>query len=110
MRRITILLCCLLPAIICAHNNEPFSGYLIYLLGPDTTMAGRYELKGNQFSMEILARPNVSMSKMQGTLYANGEIESADGYAYKPVPGKDSQLLATYKLYVRGDSTFIEQQ
>lgn len=110
MLRVAILVISLLPAVLYAQQTQPLSGYLVYVLGKDTTMAGYYELKGNQFSMEIVAKPNVSVTKMKGTLYPNGEIESAAGYSYRPIPGKDSQLLATYKLYVKGDSTFAEQQ
>lgn len=108
MLRATILFLCMLPALLFAQNNKPISGYLVYLLGKDTTMAGYYELKGNQFSMEVLARPNVSVTKMKGTLYPNGDIESAEGHAFRA--GRDPQLIANYRLYVRDDSTFIEQQ
>ncbi|MBC7829764.1 MAG: DUF2911 domain-containing protein [Chitinophagaceae bacterium] len=108
MLRATILFLCMLPTLLFAQNNKPISGYLVYLLGKDTTMAGYYELKGNQFSMEVLARPNVSVTKMKGTLYPNGDIESAEGHAFRA--GRDPQLIANYRLYVRDDSTFIEQQ
>ena len=107
--RILFLLFILSP-IASAQQNQSVSGYLVYILGKDTTMAGHYELKGNQFNIEVIARPGVSVSKLKGTLYSNGEIETAEGYSYKPVPGRDSQLLATYKLYVKEDSTIIEQQ
>ena len=85
------------------------AGYLIYLLGGDTTMAGRYSLNQDNFDVWVVARPNVSVTKLKGTLTASGELQSAEGYTYKPVPGKDSQLLVTYKLYLKDDSTIIEQ-
>jgi hypothetical protein len=71
-------------------------------------MAGYYELKGNQFSMEVLARPNVSVTKLKGKLFPNGEIESAEGQTYRA--GRDPVLLTSYRLYVRDDSTVVEQQ
>ena len=108
MLRVTILFLCLLPSCLWAQKNKPVSGYLIYKLGKDTTMAGYYELKGNQFNMEVLARPNVSVTKLKGTLFPNGEIETAEGHASRL--GRDPRLLANYRLYVRGDSTFVEQQ
>lgn len=86
------------------------AGYLIYLLGKDTTMAGSYSLTGNDFDITVVARPNVSVTKLKGSLNQKGEIISADGYGYRPVPGKDSQLIITYKLYQRNDSTIIEQK
>ena len=110
MRSFTALLLIMAPIILTAQKQEPLAGYLVYILGNDTTMAGHYELKGNRFNIQVLARPNVSVSKLKGTLYPSGEIESAEGYSFKPVFGKDSLLLATYKLYVKGDSTIVEQQ
>ncbi len=76
----------------------------------DTTMAGHYSLRGDAFKIEVVSRPNVTVSKFKGKLFTNGELQSAEGYAYKIVPQKDSQLLVTYRLYVRDDSTFIEAQ
>ncbi len=58
--------------------------------------------------MEVVARPNVSVTKIKGTLFPNGEIESAEGQTYRA--GRDPLLLASHRLYIRGDSTFIEQQ
>ena len=72
-------------------------------------MVGYYELKGNQYSLEVLARPNVSVTKLKGKLFPNGEIESAEGQTYR-VTSRDPLLQASYRLYVRDDSTFIEQQ
>src|SRR5687768_14094879 len=108
MRLFIALLICILPICLSAQNNRPISGYLIYLLGKDTTMAGYYELKGNKFNMEVVARPNVSVTKVRGTLFPNGEIESAEGQTYRA--GRDPLLLSSYRLYVRDDSTIIEQQ
>lgn len=108
MRGLIVLLICLIPAALCAQSNRPISGYLMYLLGKDTMMVGSYELKGNQFNIEVLARPNVSVTKLKGTLFPNGELETAEGHAYRL--GRDPLLLANYRLYVRGDSTIIEQQ
>lgn len=108
MHRLIAVVICILPACLSAQTNRPISGYLVYLLGKDTTMAGYYELKGNQFNMEVLARPNVSVTKVKGRLFANGEIESAEGHTYRA--GKDPLLLTSYRLYVSNDSTIIEQQ
>lgn len=94
-----------------AYTQKPKeSGYLIYLLGNDTTMAGSYSLNKNDFDITVVARPPVSVTKLKGSLNQKGEIISAEGYSYKPVPGKDSQLLVTYKLFLRNDSTIIEQK
>jgi hypothetical protein len=108
MHRLIGLLICILPSCLSAQNNRPISGYLVYLLGKDTTMAGYYELKGNKFNMEVLARPNVSVTKVKGTLFPNGEIESAEGQTYRA--GRDPLMLSSYRVYVRDDSTIIEQQ
>ena len=109
MRGLIAFLIFLVPACLSAQNHRPISGYLIYLLGQDTTMAGYYELKGNQFSMEVVARPNVSVTKVRGKLFPNGEIESAEGQTYR-ASSRDPLVLMTYRLYVRNDSTIIEQQ
>lgn len=108
MLRIVLLLLIVFPATSLGQKSKPLSGYLIYVLGKDTTMAGYYELNGNQFNMEVLAKPNVSITKMKGTLFPNGEIETAEGHAYRA--GRDPVILSNYRLYVRGDSTIVEQQ
>lgn len=108
MHRLIALLICILPASLFAQNNRPVSGYLIYLLGKDTITAGHYELKGNQFNMEVVAKPSVSVTKLKGKLFPNGEIEYAEGQTYRA--GRDPLLLTSYRLYVRDDSTIIEQQ
>jgi hypothetical protein len=104
-----LLICCMAITIARAQERND-AGYLIYLLARDTTMAGSYSLKGNHFDITVVARPNVSVTKLKGTLNQQGELQSAEGYAYKPVPGKDSQLIITYKLYLKDDSTIIEQK
>jgi hypothetical protein len=110
MLKILSLLTLFIAANAIAQKQNKDAGYLIYLLGNDTTMAGSYSLNGNDFDITVVARPSVSVTKLKGSLNAKGEIISADGYGYKPVPGKDSQLLITYKLYLRNDSTIIEQK
>lgn len=102
-----------LLSVICAgvYAQKPVkdAGYLIYLLGNDTTMAGSYNLNGNDFDITAISRPGVSVTKLKGTLNQKGEIINAEGYAYRPVPGKDSQVFIKYKLYMQNDSTFIDQ-
>ena len=93
-----------------AQKQPSTSGYLIYLLGKDTTMAGSYSLQNNAFDITVVAKPGVNVTRLKGTLFDNGELQSAEGYAYRPIPGKDSQVLINYKLYVRNDSTIIEQK
>jgi hypothetical protein len=73
-------------------------------------MIGEYTLKGNDFSMAIIVRANLAVHKVKGRFFANGDLKSAEGYAYKPIAGKDSLLLQSYKLITRNDSTIIEQK
>ena len=77
MLRIVLLLLIVFPATSLGQKSKPLSGYLIYVLGKDTTMAGYYELNGNQFNMEVLAKPNVSVTKMKGytEMYLTGSRE-----------------------------------
>ncbi|MDQ3142120.1 MAG: DUF2911 domain-containing protein [Bacteroidota bacterium] len=90
------------------HKNN---GYLIYTLGKDTTAIGNYKLKGNDFSMTIVVRtPSTNVNKLKGTFFPNGELQYAEGYNYKPLPGKDSLLVFTSKLHYERDTTFIEQK
>ena len=90
-----------------AQKPPSTSGYLIYILGSDTTMAGSYSLSNNAFDITVVARPSVTITKLKGTLFDNGELQTAEGYSYRP--GADSQVLINYKLFVRNDSTIIEQ-
>ncbi len=91
-----------------AQNKRNDDGYLIYTLGRDTTMIGHYGLKGNDFNMTIVVMSHLNVNKANGSLFPNGDIKSVEGYAYRPIVGKDSQLLQSYKLVTRNDSTFIE--
>lgn len=104
-----ILLLLIISTGIYAQKQNKDAGYLIYLLGNDTTMAGSYSLTGNDFDITAVSRPGVSVTKLKGTLNMKGEITSAEGYAYRPLPGKDSQVFIKYKLYMRNDSTIIDQ-
>jgi hypothetical protein len=92
-----------------AQEKHQDNGYLIYTLGKDTTMIGHYQVNGNDFDMTVLVRLTSEVHKLKGTLFSTGECKSVEGYAYKPILGKDSVLLQTYKLFTRNDSTFTEQ-
>jgi hypothetical protein len=84
-------------------------GCLIYTLGKDTTAIGNFELKGYDFSITVAdLTGTVTVSKLKGSFFPNGELRTVEGNMYKPVAGKDSQLLSTYKLYYDSSSTFIE--
>lgn len=73
-------------------------------------MIGEYTLKGNDFIMTIIVRSNLTVHKVKGSFFGNGDLQSAQGYAYKPIAGKDSLLLQSYRLMTRNDSTIIEQK
>ncbi len=109
MRIFPFILFCVSPVFCWSQAERSTSGNMVYMLGRDTIAAGSYQLKNNKFSMHVLSRPPVTVTKLNGTLFSNGELKSAEGYAYKPSAGKDTQLLMQYRLYVEGDSTFIEQ-
>ena len=84
-------------------------GCLIYTLGKDTTAIGNYELKGYDFSMTVAdLTAATTVSKLKGTFFPNGELQTVEGDIYKPVPGKEQQLLFSYKLYYDSNATFIE--
>ena len=103
MKHLPLLLLLLPLQIQAQHTN----GCLIYTLGKDTTAIGNYSLEGSHFSMtvaDITSATNVST--LTGTFFPNGELKEAKGYNYNP--GKDSQLVYSYKLDYVGDSTFIE--
>lgn len=94
-----------------AQKQKKDNGYLIYTLGKDTTAIGNYQLNGNVFIMTIVVRtPSTNVHKLKGTFFPNGELQYAEGYNYKPLPGEDSQFIQSYKLYYERDSTFIEQK
>jgi hypothetical protein len=100
-----LIFICLLSIAQNKHNDD---GYLIYTLGRDTTMIGHYNLKGNDFNMTIVVMSHLNVHKVSGRLFPNGDIRSVEGYAYRPTVSKDSQLIQSYKLVTRNDSTFIE--
>ena len=84
-------------------------GGLIYTLGKDTTAIGNYELKGYNFSITVADLTEaMTVSRLAGTFFPNGELKAAAGNMYKPVPGKDSQVLFSYNLYYQNDTTYIE--
>jgi hypothetical protein len=102
----TLLIIAFLHSI--AQNKHSDDGFLIYTLGTDTTMIGHYNLKGNDFNMTIVVMSNLNVHKVSGRLFPDGDIKSVEGYAYKPTVDRGSQLLQSYKLITRNDSTFIE--
>jgi hypothetical protein len=93
-----------------AQNKHSDNGYLIYTLGRDTTTIGHYQLNGDDFEMTVLEKPGVEVHKLKGSFFPSGECKYVEGYAYKPIIGKDSLILQTYKLFTRNDSTFTEQK
>jgi hypothetical protein len=99
-----------LSFILQAQNKHQDSGYLIYTLGRDTTMIARYHLKDDDFVTTFVHTANLNVTKLRGRLSPNAELQYMEGYRYKPVFGKDSQLVQTYKLYQKGDSTYTEEK
>lgn len=94
-----------------AQKPHDPKGGLIYLLGKDTTAIGNYELKGYDFSITVADLTEaVTVSQLSGTFFPNGELKAASGNMYKPVPGKDSQVLYSYKMYYENDTTYIEMR
>ena len=90
-------------------NAQSTSGGLIYTLGKDTTMMGNYYLEKNDFFVHMASRvPSLNVQKMRGRFFPNGEIEFAEGFNYKPVDGKEPEVISSYKLFNKGDSVYIE--
>lgn len=110
--RSRILLFFLLLFTVAADAQRDFlnrSGCLIYRLGPDTTAIGNYEMKGYEFSMTVADLTEaVTVSKLKGEFFPNGELKALEGNLYRPGSGGDSQVLSTYKLWYASDSTVIE--
>lgn len=99
-----------IPLLLKAQNQHQDSGYIIYTLGKDTVEITHYRLTGNDFTATVVQRANTNINKIKGRFFPNGELQYMDGYRYKPVIGKDSVLLVTFRLYHRGDSTYIEER
>lgn len=94
-----------------AQRLHDKKGGLIYTLGKDTSAIGNYELKGYNFSITVAdLTQGVIVSRLTGTFFPNGELKAAAGNMYKPVPGKDSIELYSYKLYYENDTTYIEMR
>jgi hypothetical protein len=93
-----------------AQNQHQDSGYIIYTLASDTVEITHYSLTGDDFSATIVQRANSNVNKLKGRFFPNGELQYMEGYRYKPVIGKDSLLLLTFRLYLKGDSTCIEEK
>jgi len=108
----TLLLSALLfnSLLVKAQKDHQDSGYIIYTLGKDTTEVTHYRLTGNDFTATIVKRANSNVNKFKGKFFPNGELQYMEGYRYKPVIGKDSLLLLTFKLYQKGDSTYTEEK
>lgn len=79
-------------------------------MGKDTIEIANYRLTGDDFIATIIQRVNSSVNKLKGKFFPNGELQYMEGNRYKPVLGKDSLLLETFKLNYKGDSTYIEQK
>ena len=93
-----------------SQNKHQDSGYIIYILGKDTTEITHYRLTGDDFYATIVKRANSNVHKLKGRFFPNGELQYMEGYRYKPVIGKDSLLLLTFRLYQKGDSTYLQEK
>lgn len=93
-----------------AQNKRQDSGYIIYTLGKDTIEITHFRLTGDDFTTTVVQRANSNVTKVKGRFFPNGELQYMEGYKYKPVIGKDSILLETFRLYQKGDSTFIDEK
>lgn len=93
-----------------AQNKRQDSGYIIYTLAKDTVEITHFRLTGDDFTATVVQRGNSNVTKLKGRFFPNGELQYMQGYKYKPVIGKDSALLETFRLYQKGDSTYIEQK
>lgn len=93
-----------------AQNKHQDSGYIIYTLAKDTIEITHYRLTGDDFTTTVVQRANSNVTKLKGRFFPNGELQYMEGYKYKPVIGKDSLLLETFRLYQKGDSTYIKQK
>lgn len=98
-----------------AQSERQDSGYIIYTLARDTTSIIHYRLTGDDFTTTFIDRAylnvtNFNVTRLKGRFFPNGELQYIEGYTYQPVFGKDSVLLVTFKLYEKGDSTYIEQK
>lgn len=93
-----------------AQNKHQDSGYIIYTLGKDTIEIAHYRLTGDDFIATVVQRANSNVNKIKGKFFPNGELQYMEGYRYKPVIGKDSILLLTFRFYQNGDSTYFEEK
>ena len=93
-----------------AQNKREDSGYIIYTLGKDTIEITHYRLTGDDFIVTVVQRANSNVNKIKGKFFPSGELQYMEGYRYKPVIGKDSLLLLTFRFYQKGDSTYFEEK
>lgn len=96
--------------LVLAQNKRQDSGYIIYTLGKDTIEIAHYRLTGDDFIATVVQRANSNVNKIKGKFFPNGELQYMEGYRYKPVIGKDSILLLTFRFYQKGDSTYFEEK
>jgi hypothetical protein len=110
LSRLLLSLSLLFFSLFAEAQKLPYKkGCIIYTLGKDTTAIGNFELQGYDFSITVADLTGaVTVSKLRGSFFPNGELQAVEGNMYKPVAGKDSQLVYTYKLYYDSSSTFIE--
>ena len=93
-----------------AQNKREDSGYIIYTLGKDTIEITHYRLTGDDFIATVVQRANSNVNKIKGKFFPSGELQYMEGFRYKPVIGKDSLLLLTFRFYQKGDSTYFEEK
>ena len=102
---LSILLCHAVLSQTSAMNK----GYLIYKLGTDTTFIGSYQINNDHFQFKVMSRPNLSVIKMNGSLFPSGELKEARGYNYKPTLQGEEKRMVDYSLVVENDTTYIRQ-
>lgn len=110
MRTEVLIFWCLLNTFH-GHAQAPFTkqGCLIYTLGNDTTAIGNYWLKGNDYALTVADLTEaVTVSKLKGTFFPDGQLRTMDGAMYKPAANGDSEMISSFKLWYAADTTYME--
>lgn len=111
MRTVSLFTCLFLLVLSSsqAQSTVGRQGCLIYTLGSDTTAIGNYSLIGDDFTLMIADLTDaVTVTRMKGSFFPDGQLKTAEGTVYKPSLKGDSEIVYSFTLWCGADTTYMQ--
>lgn len=92
-----------------SQSSPGREGCIVYTLGSDTTAIGNYSLAGDDFALTIADLTEaVTVTKMKGSFFPDGELKTAEGSIFKPLPSGNTDTVFAFRLWYASDTTYMQ--